>query len=101
MNKKLIIQIVLIVVGFSGSGYVLYNGFFKNSAPAVSVAPEVVGEPGQAVEKVLPYGDKLDFKGVLDQQNLQYNVITYPVVATATEVGIVEQGLVQSLKSGK
>jgi hypothetical protein len=31
MNRKKIIQFVIIIIAFGGSGFVLYNGFFKNT----------------------------------------------------------------------
>lgn len=106
MNKKLIIQVAVILLGFAGSGYVLYSGLSHNSSPANSVVDPLLGgiasqttqAGGQSVEKVLPYGDKLDFS-ILDRQNLQYGVISYPKVDTSTEVGILDANLIELPKA--
>jgi len=103
MNKKTIIQIVLIVAGFAGSGVVLYNGFMGNSTSGTSLAgirdPFLIGSStssslsGQPADKVLPYGESLNFTQTLNQQNLQYNVLAYPVLATSTQVGLIENAM--------
>ncbi len=91
MNKKQIIQIVIIVGAFIGAGVILYNGFFKNSndAGVQSLAGQT---PGQA-QAILPKGGSLDFN-ILKKQNLQFNQASYPVLDPKTEIGIPEEALV-------
>ena len=97
MDKKKLIQIIVIIIAFGGSGIVLYNGLYKGSAPssAVSVssmtgsgAVVVSGLAVGAANPLLPYGDKLDFTGILGKQGLQYDAISFPTLNTSTEVGI-------------
>ena len=90
MNKKKIIQLVVVLVCFGGSAMVIYNGFFsKSSNQLVSQLPGAVGQTQNAgqPEKVLPYGDKLEFDAVLNKKNLRYEQINYPQVNTSSEVG--------------
>ncbi len=95
MNKKPIIQILIIVCAFGGSALVLYNGLFKgNSYPSPALDP--AGNMGSQtnVEKILPYGETMDFKGVLEKQNLQFGILEYPKLDPGKEVGISEQQLI-------
>ncbi len=95
MDKKKLIQIIVIIVAFGGSGVVLYNGLYKGSAPppaAVSVsALPASGVAAGAANPLLPYGGKLDFTGILYKQGLQYDAIFFPTLNTSTEVGIYDQ----------
>lgn len=94
MNKKLIIQIVVIVIAFGASGIVLYNGFFKNgsSQPALGSAQTSAGDQSQAI---LPYGSTLDFS-ILKKQDLQFGTVQYPKVDPAL-VGIPENQLIKPI----
>ncbi len=88
MNKKTIIQIVIIIGAFVASGMVLYNGLFKNgpSDISLSLSDQSIAESNS--EKILPFGDKLDFKNVLEKQNLQFDIVDYPKLDSQTEVGV-------------
>jgi len=94
MNKKLIIQIIVIVAAFAGAGVVLYNGLFKSSAglPVASTA-------GATQQNILPYGTSMDFNSVLYQRNLQYNIVAFPVLNPSTDVGIPQDQLITPLPS--
>jgi hypothetical protein len=95
MNKKLIIQIVVIAVAFGASGFVLYNGFFKNSGtPAVLSLTGGAPSTGQD-EAILPLGTSLDFS-VLKKQNLQFGNMQYPKLDPTT-VGIPENQLIKPI----
>ncbi len=94
MNKKTIIQLVIIVVAFGAAGLVLYNGFFNNNnAALVSSTPS---QP-EAVQDILPYGDTpldIQFKEVLIPNRFQYNQISYPQLDPQNEVGIPPDSLI-------
>lgn len=94
MNKKVVIQIIIIVGAFVAAGLVLYNGLFKiNSIPA----PTVDNLSGGKSEKILPNGSNLDFKTDLYKRNFQFNAISYPKVDPQNEVGIPEESLIAPL----
>ncbi len=91
MNKKFIIQLVVIVGAFGGAGLVLYNGLFKQGGGGAQT-PAVV--PAATQESILPYGTSMDFNAVLKQRNLQYNLVAFPVLAPDSEVGIPPSALI-------
>lgn len=116
VNKKTIIQLVIIVVAFLAAGLVLYNGFFNNSNNAASQT----GMPGGSLQSssssvsmfmpastssssstptqsILPYGETLDFGKVLDSKRFQYNQINYPQLDPQNEVGIFPDSLITPL----
>ena len=96
MSKKSIIQTIIIVACFVGSGVVLYNGLFKNSNPASdSILTRGGGSPGiSAEEAILPYGNALDFEGVLKRINQQYGAVIFPILNAQQEVGKDESTLI-------
>ncbi len=101
MNKKTIIQLVVILAGFIGSAFVLYNGLFKNrseppSQPAIiSNLSEGEFQTGEiATDKILPYGNELDFL-ILQKNRQEYGIIKYPKLDPEWEVGISENQLVK------
>ena len=96
MNKKVIIQIVVIASAFIGAGIVLYNGFFNSSNHAalnqIMVANQ--GAP-QSQEEILPYGKKLDFSVLTDKKRtFYYQQVTYPKLESTSDVGIDEHNLI-------
>ena len=86
MNKKSIIQVVVIVGAFVGSGIVLYNGLFKSTG----VPPPLQGVNSTAIseEKILPYGDKFNYQVMSDMQkrNFSFGAVDYPKV-DPSEIG--------------
>src|SRR6185503_342306 len=89
MKRKKIIQFIVIVCAFGGSGIVLYNGFFKNNnqealqnATPIIIGSAASGSPdsnlpapaspiaGANSQNLLPFGDKLDYS-ILDKESLQ------------------------------
>src|ERR1035441_3866810 len=90
LNKKTIIQFVIMIASFCGVAIVLYNGFFANKGPA---SPAVsVGAAAQSPQDILPYGgDNFDFS-VLTKRPFVFNEISYQTVNTSTEVGIITPG---------
>lgn len=84
MNKKNLILVVIILVAFAASGFVLYNGLFKGSTAVVPVSTAPV-----VLEKVLPYGDTFNYQFMdqLKDRNFRFGAVTYPVLDPATEVG--------------
>jgi len=137
MDRKKIIEIIIIVVAFGGSGFVLYNGLYSKPAsppenvsavglpgalPGAAIsqtatpnatAATALSVPGAALNapaapggsasagsginggSILPYGDKLDFSGVLSRQHLQFDAIEYPVLNASSEVGVLPQDLLK------
>ena len=92
MNKKTIIQLIIIVVAFGAAGLVLYNGFYGNNGPAQSVG----GAPSLSAvaQAILPYGKTLDFSKALDPKRFQYNQINYSQLDPQNEVGISQDSLI-------
>ncbi len=90
MNKKTIIQLVIIVVAFGAAGLVLYNGLFSNSSAPIPAA----SSQAASVKNILPYGDTLDFSKALDSNRFQYNQIVYPQLVPQNDVGISPDALI-------
>jgi flagellar basal body-associated protein FliL len=87
MNKKTIIQLVIIVVAFGAAGVVLYNGFFQGG---VSHSPQDQGMGGASStpQEILPYGNNLDFNHTVNSNRFLYNQISFPQVNPQQDVGI-------------
>ena len=95
MNKKLIIQIVIVVVAFGASGLVLYNAFFKGPE-GVPITMTTTGTQTVTPDNLLPYGSNpLDFS-ILHSRPFQYNQITFPTLNPQTEVGVAPDVLIES-----
>jgi hypothetical protein len=104
MNKKTIIQLVVIVAAFGACGLVLYNGLFKGqSSPSAANMSTPIGFPGVTADinqDILPYGDNLDFSKALDSKRFQYNQIEYQKLNPQNEVGISPDSLITPLPAG-
>ena len=84
MNKKTIIQLIIIMGAFGGAGLVLYNGFFSGqSIPQPTTATATPENP----ESILPNGDFLDFN-ILDKKRFEYDQIKYPQLDPQSDVGV-------------
>jgi hypothetical protein len=80
MNKKTI-QILIIVIAFAASGFVLYRGFSGNKSSAPAVVPGVPGSAnGADIDKILSNRATLDFNSVLKRPNVQYDTLSLPDV---------------------
>lgn len=100
MNKKLIIQLSIIVVAFAAAGVVLYNGFFKSSQPSVPVAATAAVSGSEITpQTILPNGSTLDFS-VVNSGRFVFNQLQYPQLNPSSEVGVPENTLISSLTSG-
>lgn len=95
MNKKVIIQIVIILAGFIGAGMVLYNGFFKGNSTSSTLKLESEPIAGIGQEAILPYGATLDFN-ILKKQNLFFNQVIYPKLDPNNDYGISPENLIVS-----
>lgn len=109
MNKKQIIQIVVIVGAFGLAGFVLYSGLLKDKLSSSSTSNTAIKLPGtnststssqtvQSSKDILPYGDKLNFS-ILNDSNgpqFQFDQIAYPKLNSSQEVGINENNLITS-----
>lgn len=105
MNRKTIIQIVIISICFGGAGLVLYNGLFKDSGvqpPAITSVPATDVPAAYSGEKPLPYGDDLkgELKRVLGRNQLQFDNFNYPRL-DSSEVGIPTTDLVKPLPAAE
>jgi hypothetical protein len=113
MNKKNIIQIVVVVICFGGAGLVLYNGLFKkgSSSPVATTAPGAqTALPGQTAptavvgsqnsEVVLPFGplSKEAFDKVLKRQNFRFGRLSYPKLNPDLDLGIQEENLIPPIE---
>lgn len=96
MNKKTLIQMIVIVIAFGGSGLVLYNGLFKDPAGSGSGSGSSASTTLINVASIFPYGEKLDFTPIY-KQHIRYGEYGYPVLSTSTDVGIATEGLLQAL----
>ncbi len=108
MNKKTIIQIVVITICFGGAGLVLYNGLFKKSGsnPTVTgIAPAAMGggqssQSSESNEAVLPYGSlsKDAFDKVLKRQNFRFGRQNYPKLNPDSDLGVREENLIPPIE---
>lgn len=97
MNKKVIIQIVIIVGAFFAAGFVLYNGLYNNDS--VATAP-IGAATAKNNEKILPHGNTLNFKSDLFTRDFQFGAMSYSQV-DPSEVGVVDSSLVISQTAQK
>ncbi len=109
MNKKTVIQIVVVVCAFSGSGIVLYKGFFRNSRPpnviSLTAGPGGSGAglrpaqaaAGKSIDKILPNGASLDLD-VLKRPRVEYGLRPEKNTVSEPEIGISQFELVVPLK---
>lgn len=88
MNKKLLIQITVIVIALGGAAWVLYNGFKDSGRAAVPVE-----DTAKSQEEILPNGNFFDFK-VVDPDRFKYGLLDYPKLDPKNEVGIPEYNLI-------
>lgn len=98
VNKKTIIQLVVIVAAFAAAGLVLYNGLFKGNG---NTAPGFVDTSTNAGQEILPYGDtplEIQFKA-LDPKRFQYNQIEYQKLNPQNDVGIPPDSLITPIES--
>jgi hypothetical protein len=93
MNKKTIIQLVIIVVAFGVAGVVLYNGFFKTASVPLNLVATSATTAG-ASGAILPNGESLDFSKAIDPKRFQYNQITYTQLDPKNDLGILKENLV-------
>jgi len=97
MNKKTLIQIIVIVGCFVGSGVVIYNGLFKKTPPSITdVSTSGVTSQPSDEEAILPYGSKLDFDSVFNKKNkFIYGKLDYPKLNYSLDVEIDEKMLIK------
>ena len=94
MNKKLIIQTVIIVACFLISGIVLYKGLFSSNSTLPATIPGGSLDVASGDEAVLPHGTKLDFD-VFKRQNFQYGILEYPKLNPQNEIGVDVNNLIK------
>lgn len=91
MNKKQIIQLIIILAAFGGAGIVLYKGgiFGSPSSNTVTLQAGVV----TGSQPILPYGESLDFTQAIDKKRFDYNQFEFSKLAP-NEVGISVDNLI-------
>jgi hypothetical protein len=108
MERKKIIQIVVIAACFIGSGVVLYNGLYSSSnataVPVAMVGTSQPGMPGAASSTtavsvnsnvLLPYGGQpLDFSN-LKNSHFQFGAVSFATISTSTDLGVDIQDLIK------
>lgn len=96
MNKKNIIQVLIIFACFVASGIVIYNNFLKKEElPSFSVGQvEKVGQKQDG--QILPQGATFDLKSVEDSK-LRFNLIDYPKVSLPSDIGLDTQNILKPL----
>jgi hypothetical protein len=95
MDKKTIIQSIIITACFVGTGIVLFKGFSGDSSPGLAATSQTLN-PGKT-EKILPGGEKFDIDTILGKHKLQFGRYTYPKLDFGSEVGKPETELVSPL----
>jgi hypothetical protein len=98
MNKKQIIQLVVILLAFGGAGFVLYRGGIFGTSSAGIGSTQTLVESGIVSQPLLPYGETLDFKQALDADRFNYNQFEFGKLDPKTEVGIDENLLIVPTK---
>lgn len=107
MNKKTIIQVIIIILCFGGAGFVLYNGMFKKNGSTAEVLPATVMNGNNSKEasnlndrEVLPYGPLNDdaFDKVLKKQKFNFGGQNYPKLDPGSDLGVWEDRLVPPLE---
>jgi len=92
MNKKQNIQIAVIVLFFAAAIFVLYKGgLFGGGSSAALPATQ---KAAVSSEDILPNGDSLDFKSVINSSRFQYNILQYPQLSPQSDVGVPENILI-------
>lgn len=104
-NKKTLIQIGVTALCFLGSGFVLYNGYFKKTIrPVASSAIDLESmtlrgktetKAPKNIEQILPNGIKLDFE-VLNRPNVQYGTTLWENSVADSEVGVLQNNMIVS-----
>lgn len=104
MNRKKIIQIIIVAVAFGGTGFVLYNGFHRSATPNPLTTNPLIGAmgslsaaPGKKVDNspLLPYGASLNFSKVLDSRPFLFDAVQFQALNATSEVGVPTQDLIK------
>lgn len=95
MNKKSIIQIVVIVICFGAAGMVLYNGFFKSSGSDLAGSASVVSGDVKK-EPILPFGSLTESSllNAFKKPKLLFGQQEYPKLEPGFDIGINEEELI-------
>ena len=98
MNKKSIIQAVVIVACFGGAGMVLYNGFFKNSSSDLATGVAPVANIANK-EPILPFGalSENSLLSAFKKPKFLFGQQDYPKLDPGSDLGINEEELIKPL----
>jgi hypothetical protein len=98
MNKKSIIQIVIIVICFGVAGMVLYNGFFKGPSSDLTTSVNPVSG-GAKKEPILPFGSLTESSLVnaFKKPKFLFGQQEYPKLEPGFDIGIREEDLIKPL----
>ncbi len=90
MQKKNIIQILVIAVCFLISGIVLYKGLFQGGS-----APELATEGANVQnEEILPQGASFDIDKAFKNSSFNFKQVNFPKIDLDNDLGTAEQDLV-------
>jgi hypothetical protein len=96
MNKKNLIQVLIIVACFAASAIVIYNNFLKKE----ELPPSAVGQNEKVGQKqdgqILPGGATFDLKSVKESK-LRFNLIDYPKVSLPSDIGLDTENILKPL----
>lgn len=104
MNRKTLIEIIIIVICFGGVAWLLYNRFFASSGVPANPSEQAdlsAKNPADVADPFL-YGDDLsgELTRVLGRNSLQYGQLSYPIM-DPKDVGIPVIDLVKPTPSEK
>jgi len=100
MERKKIIQIIVIAAGFIGSGVVLYNGLYSSpkaaSVPVPVVGAGSAGMPGNASSAapssgsgaLLPDCGKPCYLSNWQDGRFQCGAVSFASISTSTDIGV-------------
>lgn len=99
MNKKNIIQIIIIFACFAASGIVIYNNFIKKpSLPLELSQGSNAPQAAQVEAPILPNGEVFDLAEIRNSK-FRFNLLDYPKLNYASEVGTNEQDFLKPLQT--
>jgi hypothetical protein len=96
MNKKNLVQIVIIFACFSASGVVIYNNFLKKADLPSELTGQVIKPGVQPDAPILPGGASFDLD-VISKAKFRFNLLDYPKLKPESEVGVEEQNVLKPL----
>ncbi len=103
LDKKTIIQLVVVVACFGGSAWVLL-GYFSNARPVVNIpsAGTATGGTGASVntnQAILPAGSSFDLPASIKKSGLNFTGKQYPKLDPKTDLGVNEKEFIKPVSA--